>query len=119
MRVSQDSPKMRGGMMPRVDQELPPLVPGAGFRRLQIGVENHIKLIYTNLVGFYWLRLLLSSEKYPLCLRFLINYPDHHAEGSEKPAKQLVFNRRDADPTARMPVWCAGRKTFQQGLLDA
>ena len=31
MRVSQDSPKMRGGMVLRVDQELPPLVPGLEF----------------------------------------------------------------------------------------
>ncbi len=38
----------------------------------QKGVENHTKLIYTNLVGFYVLLWLLSSEKYALNLRFFV-----------------------------------------------
>ncbi len=38
----------------------------------QKGVENHTKLIYTNLVGFYVLLWLLSSEKYALNLWFFV-----------------------------------------------
>ena len=36
-------------------------------------VENHTVLIYTILVGFYWLQNRLSREKYPLSLRVLLN----------------------------------------------
>ena len=89
----------------------------------QKGVENHTKLIYTNLVGFYVLPLLLSSEKYALILWFLILAVFRPATADTTPQnwRPTAFARADSQrmicPSSDTGE-SVNRKTMQR-LIDA